>query len=134
MPKTSVLFYAELDGSSPVLDFLVNLRRKNAKAYAKCLVRIERLEALGHELRRPEADVLRNGIYELRVRLGSVNYRLLYFFAGKQIAVLGHAITKEDTISDRDIDLAIHRMRSFHADPKTHTFSQPLDSEHAEPQ
>jgi len=32
----------------------------------KVLVRIERLRELGHELRRPEADSFRDGIYELR--------------------------------------------------------------------
>jgi hypothetical protein len=45
-------------------------------------VRIERLRDLGHELRRPEADYLRDGIYELRVGLGSVNHRMLYSFTG----------------------------------------------------
>jgi DNA-binding XRE family transcriptional regulator len=48
--------------------------------YAKCAVRIRRLADLGHELRRPEADLLRDGICELRARLGTVNYRILYFF------------------------------------------------------
>lgn len=53
------------------------------KALDKCRVRIERLRDLGHELRRPEADLLRDGIYELRVRLGTLNYRMLYFFHGQ---------------------------------------------------
>lgn len=29
-----------------------------------CVVKIERLRELGHELRRPETDLLRDGIYE----------------------------------------------------------------------
>ena len=36
------------------------------KARAKCIVRLDRLEEMGHELRRPEAEYLRDGIYELR--------------------------------------------------------------------
>ena len=40
--------------------------------------------AEGHELRRPEADFLRDGIYEL-----------LYFFHGQNVAVLAHGLTKE---------------------------------------
>ena len=64
MPKTKVVFYKEDDGSVPILEWLDSLREK---ALDKCTVRIERLEELGHELRRPEADFLRDGIYELRV-------------------------------------------------------------------
>jgi len=37
---------------------------------AKCQVRIDRLGELGHGSCGPESDVLRDGIYELRVRLG----------------------------------------------------------------
>ena len=77
MPRTTVIFYQEDRKSVPVLDWLDSLP---AKAQDKCRVRIERLRDLGHELRRPEADFLRNGIYELRVRLGTINYRTLYFF------------------------------------------------------
>jgi hypothetical protein len=39
------------------------------------------------ELRRPEADYLQDGIYELRVGFQHVNYRMLYFFY-KNIAVV----------------------------------------------
>lgn len=33
---------------------------------------------MGHELRRPEADFLRDGIYELRTSLGVLHHRILY--------------------------------------------------------
>jgi phage-related protein len=77
MPRTEVVFYRDDDGSSPVLEWLEALP---LKARLKCLVRIERLRELGHDLRRPEADFLRDGIYELRVSLNRVQYRLLYAF------------------------------------------------------
>ena len=54
-----------------------------------------RLEDLGHEIRRPEADLLRDGIYELRIGLQGINYRVLYFFHGKEAAVVSHGLTKE---------------------------------------
>jgi putative component of toxin-antitoxin plasmid stabilization module len=75
-------------------EWLKDLRVKNPKAYAKCAVRVKRLAEVGYELRRPEADFLQDGIYELRARSGTVNYRILYFFQGKDVAVLAHAITK----------------------------------------
>jgi hypothetical protein len=88
MPQIEVVFYRDDDGSVPVLDWLDRL---DDRARAKCVVRIERLKELGHELRRPEADYLRDGIYELRIRLQSVSYRILYFFHGRTAAVLARA-------------------------------------------
>jgi putative component of toxin-antitoxin plasmid stabilization module len=85
MPQTRLLFFQDADGSVPVWEWLKDLRARNLKAYAKCVVRIRRLTELGHELRRPEADLLRDGIYELRARLGTINYRILYFFHGRNV-------------------------------------------------
>ena|SRR5258706_12656036 len=47
-----------------------------------------------HELRRPEVDFLRNGIYELRVSLRGVHHRILYFFRGSVAAVVSHGLVK----------------------------------------
>lgn len=99
MPRTQVFFFQEASGSVPVLDWFKDLRRRDEKAYAKCVARIRRLVALGHELRRPEADLLRDGIHELRAKRGRVNYRILYFFHGQNVAILGHALTKQDRIT-----------------------------------
>ncbi|MCH8045898.1 MAG: type II toxin-antitoxin system RelE/ParE family toxin [Planctomycetes bacterium] len=77
MPPTQVVFYQDDDGSVPAIDWLLALP---AKVQDKLFVRIERLQSMGYELRRPEADFLRDGIYELRVRHKRMNYRLLYFF------------------------------------------------------
>jgi hypothetical protein len=77
MPPTEVVIFAEDDGSAPLLEWLDG---QAPKVQDKCLVKIDRLHELGYELRRPEADFLRDGIYELRVRHRSVNYRILYFF------------------------------------------------------
>jgi phage-related protein len=122
MPRTRLLFFRNPDGSAPAWEWLKELRVKNPKAYAKCAVRIRRLAELGHELRRPEADFLRDGIYELRARQGTVNYRILYFFHGRDAAVLAHAITKENEIPVIDINRALERKRAFVANPSAHTF------------
>ena len=54
-------------------------------------------------MRRPLADSLREDIYELRVRKGRLNYRILYFFHGRNVAILGHGLTKEDKVPKADI-------------------------------
>lgn len=61
MPRIHVVLYRETDGSVPVLEWLATLP---AKAQDKCRICLERLQELGHELRRPEADYLRDGIYD----------------------------------------------------------------------
>lgn len=53
MPQTRVLLFRDDDGSVPLVGWLDELP---AKVQDKCRLRIERLEELGHELRRPEAD------------------------------------------------------------------------------
>ena len=79
-----------------------------------CRARIELLGQLGHELRRPAADYLRDEIYELRAKQGHVQYRMLYFFHDRDVVVLAHALTKEDEIPremcirDRWTGLAIY--------------------------
>jgi len=120
MPQTQVVFFREDDGTAPLLTWLDGLP---AKVQIKCTVRIERLEELGHELRRPESDFLRDGIYELRASRQGVHYRMLYFFAGK-IAVLSHGLEKEKEVPDGEIDLAVGRKRRFEADPDLHTYEE----------
>ena len=121
MPKTKVVFFKEDDGSVPILEWLDTLQ---PKALDKCTVRIERLKELGHELRRPEADFLRDGIYELRVGLHHVNYRMLYFFHGRAAAVVSHGLVKEAAVPSKEIEKAIERKRKFEKNPKAHTYEE----------
>ncbi len=121
MPRTKVVIYCEENGQSPLLTWLDALP---VKVQAKCAVKIERLKELGHELRRPEADYLRDGIYELRASYQSVNYRILYFFHGKTAAVLSHGLMKEGIVPPREVDRALERKRKFESDPKRHTLEE----------
>jgi phage-related protein len=72
----------------------------------------------------PQADFLRNGIYELRVRLQRVNYRMLYFFHGNVAAVLSHGLIKEKQVPDREIDRAVKFRRKYLEDPDRHTHEE----------
>ncbi len=114
-----VVFFREKDGSAPLLDWLGALPHA---AQDRCTERIERLHKLGHLLRRPEADYLRDGIYELRVRRERINYRMLYFFHGQETAVLSHGLIKQQAaVPPHEIERAMARKRAFQRDPKRHT-------------
>ncbi len=119
MPRTTVILYQEEDGSIPLLDWLDGLP---PRALAKCRVRLERLAESGHELRRPEADFLRDGIYELRVGLHGVHYRMLFFFHGDVAAVVSHGIVKERRVPPLEIERARQRKERFERDPARHTY------------
>lgn len=120
MPQTEVFFFREpTDGSVPLLEWFDGLP---AKVQAKCIERIDRLGELGHELRRPEADFLRDGIYELRASYQGVHYRMLYFFAGKAVVVLCHGLTKERDVPPREIDRAVERKKKVEGNFARFTF------------
>ena len=121
MPETQVVFYLEDDGTAPLLEWLDTLPEK---AQLKCLARIERLKQEGHALRRPEADLLRDKIYELRVGLQGFNYRMLYFFHGNIAAVVSHGIVKEAKVPPKEIEKAIERMKKFERNSKVHTYEE----------
>jgi len=121
MPETEVVFFAVNEGNSPALTWIEDLP---SKVQDKIIVKVERLKECGHELRRPEADYLRDGIYELRVRFQSVHYRLLYFFNGKQ-AVISHGCTKESEIPAGEIAEAIRNKHTFENDPARHIYQEP---------
>jgi len=116
MPLTEVVFYRE-DGKAPVREWL---RTLPVKAQLKCLAYLTQLENRGHELRRPIADLLRDGIYELRPSCAGVHYRILYFFAGKDVVVVSHGLTKEATVPAADIERALARRKNFLANPGVH--------------
>jgi hypothetical protein len=118
MPRTAVVFFLDDNRAVPLLDWL---DRQQRKVQDKCLARVERLRERGFELRRPVADYLRDGVYELRVRYGNINYRMLYFFHDK-VAVLSHGLTKEGVVPDREIELAILHSNQFRQEPDKHTF------------
>lgn len=124
MPQTRVQFYCDADGVAPVLLWLDDLVARDRRAYLKCREAIDRLAQFGRDLRRPTADQLQDGIYELRIRVGRVNYRVLYFFHGREVALLAHALTKEQAVPKSDLSRALERKRRFEADPQRHTYRE----------
>lgn len=127
MPQTRLIFFKELDGSVPLLDWLEELAEENPQAYVNCAARIRMLKELGHELRRPHADYVRDGIYELRAKKGTVQYRILYFFHGRNVAVLAHGLTKEDILPEADIERALRRKALFESAPERHTSTKEIN-------
>ncbi len=104
-----VYHFIDEDGCLPVKEFIDFLTEKEqAKVYAY----INELKNQGHNLRRPMADYLRNGIYELRPR----DNRIFYFFYLRDRAILVHAIKKYvKRIPEGDLKLCIKRKAKVEA-------------------
>jgi phage-related protein len=116
LPQTNVYFSREPEDES--VPFWIG----STNCRSRCIQRIERLGELGHELRRPEADLLRDGIYELRASYQRIHYRMLYFFTGKAVVVVSHGLTKERAVPPREIDTAVKRKKRTAQNCKKHTF------------
>lgn len=122
LSKVSVVFYCDEDGKAPFVEWFSRLPEK---VKDKCLVRIERLRELGYQLKRPEADYLRDDVYELRIKHQSVNYRVLYFFHGRQLVVLSHGFVKQRaSVPEKEILRAVKRIKKFEATPSRHTYKE----------
>ena len=105
-----VVFYRSPRGECFTEDFLNGLP---AKVRGKILRWIEALETHGPNLPRPYADVVRGKIRELRIVFGSNQYRLLYFFAGKQIVVTHGFVKKTAQVPLEELERAERLMREW---------------------
>ena len=70
MPKVKAIFYDLPDGSYPAQEFIDSL---DIKMLAKMLRAIAFLQENGSDLREPYSEYLRDGILELRAKVGSNN-------------------------------------------------------------
>jgi len=117
VPQTEVLFFMDKTGSVPALEWLYRLPNN---VQDKLGGAIKRLGQMGYELRRPECDYLRNKIYELRVQLQGINYRLLYFYHQKRV-IISHGLTKERLVPAKEIDKAIANNMLYETNPDKYT-------------
>jgi hypothetical protein len=106
-----VLYYSKKDGSMPVKDYLLNLTERER---AKGMAFIGLLETRGPNLPRPYADLLEDGIHELRVKLTGTQVRILYFFCYQNNIVLTNAFEKHsDKVPEAQIKTAKESREDF---------------------
>lgn len=87
-----ILFFRLSNGKEPANEFI---RKQDAKTRAKILTVLEHLKLLGNKLRDPYSKYLEDGIFELRIRNGNNQYRVLYFFfEGRKIILTNGFIKK----------------------------------------
>ena len=74
----------------------------------KVVAWIEKLQEKGAILPRPYADLLRDGIHELRIKVTGSQVRILYFFCFKNYIILTHVFNKSTKkVPEKEIKKAI---------------------------
>ncbi len=89
-----VIFYETRENDCPLADFIESRPKRQQ---AKLINLIALLEEKGPNLPRPYADLLEDGIHELRLKLSGDETRILYFFCYKDFIILTHAFHKTTT-------------------------------------
>ncbi len=121
MPPVEVVYYQDDAETVPMKEWMEALRSQ-PRHRAKCIEWIGLLRDYGHELRRPTADYLRDDIYELRVKFQRIRYRMLYFFYGRERAVITHGITKQtDKVPSTEIDRAVEMKKRYEQAAESHS-------------
>ena len=106
-----IRMYRNARGDQPVEDYLSGLEPKHRRKIAGIL---ELLAQERPNLRRPYADVLEGPVRELRVGLGRLEHRVLYYFLVKDAVLLLHAFLKKtDAVPKKEIDIARERMKEM---------------------
>jgi phage-related protein len=99
-----LIFYRNTAGRCPVEEFIEDLPDEDAR---EIVASIAALRELGNKARRPLADYLEDGIYELRARRLKKRFRVLYTFAGKRtILLLAGFVKKSKAVPPREIKKA----------------------------
>src|ERR1700685_1555505 len=125
MPRTIIRQFRDAKGTVPSRDWIKQLEKKEPKSYRKRLAAIAELREKGFVLQRPLVGALGDKNYELRWHLGTVNYRITFFWYESQ-AVFSHGFTKEGEVPPIQIDRTNRNRRLVEADSKKHLEPLPL--------
>ena len=108
----SVEFYETVNGQSPVLEFLDELKRSDPGDHAAVLRGLAKLRNRQYH-REPLSKPLGDSLLELR-HVGRLNTRVLWFFVkGRRIITVHGIRNKGQAIPVRDLDTARTRMRDW---------------------
>jgi len=107
----NIFYYEDENGRSNIQDFIASQKdRDQAKVFAW----LSQLEQHGPNLPRSYADLLIDGIHELRIKLTGNQIRILYFFCFKDFIILTHAFSKHTSkVPKKEINKAIKYREDF---------------------
>lgn len=103
--KFNIEIYEKENGDAPFYTFLESIKEAEV---SKILRDIDLLEYNGNRLREPFSKYLRDGIFELRSKLGNNAFRSIYYFVKGRTVVVTHCFQKkQNKTPEREIELAL---------------------------
>lgn len=110
-PKWHLLYCDEQLQRCPVTEFIEACMPRHQ---IKVLRFLTLLEEMGPTLPRPYADLLHDGVHELRIKIAGDQVRLLYFFCYRNFIILYHAFVKNtDRVPEKLIRRVIDYRETF---------------------
>ena len=104
MMSFCVVYYETNQGRAPAEEFIL---AQDSKMQAKIFKMLELLEEYGNLLGLPYSEYLDDGIFELRIKLGTNITRVLYFFMeGNRIVLTNGFVKKTQKTPPNEIVLA----------------------------
>ena len=110
--KWKILYFTKKEDQPSEIEIFIN--SKDERNQAKIFAWLDKLAELGPNLPRPYADLLIDGIHELRIKLSGSQIRILYFFCYKDYIILTNQFVKNtDKVPKAEINKAIKRRETF---------------------
>ncbi|MDP3451294.1 MAG: type II toxin-antitoxin system RelE/ParE family toxin [Anaerolineaceae bacterium] len=108
----SINFYRLPNGKCPVEQFLNSLTGKPAQKVTWVLQLIESMDKVPTQYFKKLVST--DGIWEVRVKVGNDNFRLLGFFDGGALVILTNGFSKKSQKTpDQEIELAERRRKEY---------------------
>ena len=108
----SIIFYRNINGRSPIEDFLDSLSTKVVDKILWILRLVKELDRIPKEYFKKLKDS--NDLWEIRISHGNNEYRLLGFWLRKEFIVLTNGFKKKERkIPRREIQLALKRKQEY---------------------
>lgn len=112
MVSWTIDFYETEDGHICVKEFLDEI--EDAKLKAKVLKDVGLLKQFGTQLKKPHADYLKDGIWELRTQQSNNIARILYFtVSGQKIILLHGFVKKTQKTPPAELNKAINNKKDY---------------------
>ena len=107
-----IRFYRTPSGHCPVEEFLDSLPGKKAQKIVWVLQLVEELDKVPINYFKKLAGT--DDLWEIRIQVGSADFRILGFFTGQNILILNHAFQKKaQKIPVKHIKVAESRKRDY---------------------
>lgn len=79
----------------------------------KAFAALDKLEALGNQLRYPHTDIIQDGLFELRAGKKNITRTFFAFAKGKRIYILRTFVKKTPRTPPTEIQLALKRLEEL---------------------